>query len=164
MKLVRWSFKNLHMPMMRDESGDLWCTSAQLCGALGIEPKALRELKRRNPEDFDLLSATENGAKEFFLKNKAEFGVRRVRKDMTLWSEDDMITVAILSRSAVAREFRKELRQFIKESARKDLLAGYVTREEHERILMEFGKMVTEFEALKRLLTPDSKVSLQVVN
>ena len=97
MKLVRWTYNNLHIPMMSDSQGELWCTSRQLCGALGLEPKALRELKRRNIEEFEFLSATENGAKEFLKENKTEFGIRRVRQDITLWSEDDMVTVAILA-------------------------------------------------------------------
>jgi len=33
MKLVRWSFHNIHMPMMENEEGELYCTSKMLCNS-----------------------------------------------------------------------------------------------------------------------------------
>ena len=42
MKLVMWSFKNLSMPMVEDDSGELYCTSKAVCKSLDIKEDALR--------------------------------------------------------------------------------------------------------------------------
>lgn len=163
MKLVRWSYNNLHMPMMSDDNGDLWCTSKQLCEALGLKDSTLRELKRVNSEEFELLSVIVPDAKEFLAENKAEFGLKRVRKDMTLWSEDDMVTVAILARSPIARAFRKELKTLIKQNAIKNT----IPRTEHDKTLMQLGMMAVEIEELKKFVGLKSgahRVQLQLVN
>src|ERR1019366_8727176 len=133
MRLVRWEFNNLHMPMMADQAGDLWGTSQQLCGALGITKQALHEIKKRHLDEFELLRSTDSGPKEFLTENKVEFGIKRVRPNMVMWSENDMILVAILSRSSVSKEFRKELVDFIKANAKK----GMVPQAEHTNVLME---------------------------
>lgn len=163
MKLVRWSYNNLHMPMMSDDNGDLWCTSKQLCGALGITENSLRLLKNGHKEEFDDNCVSKTNAISFLKENKTEFGVKYVRGDMTLWSEDDMITVAILARSPIARAFRKELKTFIKQNAIKNT----VSRAEHDKTLMQLGMMAVEIEELKKFVGLKSgahRVQLQLVN
>lgn len=163
MKLVRWTYNNLHIPMMAGNNGDLWCTSKQLCGALGTTELALRLLRKRHADEFDANCVSKSNAILFFKENKVEFGVKYVRGDMALWSEDDMILVAILSRSDMSKQFRKDLRAFIKEHAKKDLLSGYVKKDDYNNLLMEFGRQAVRLENLERLIQPGKAVKLQVV-
>jgi hypothetical protein len=116
--------------MLADEDGELYCTSKMLCTALSINEKALQATYLRHKDEFSSTSAANCSAKEFLLANKVEFGISRVRDDMRLWNEDDMLIFAILSKSTVSKEFRSHLRKFIKENARR----GYVTAEEHKAL------------------------------
>lgn len=163
MKLVRWSFNGLHMPMMQDGNGDLWCTSKQLCEGLGITESALRELRRTNKDEFELLSVRKCDAKEFFSEHKIEFGIKRIRKDMSLWSETDMLMVAILSRSGVSRKFRREWIQFVKANAKREVLTTHVSKEAYDKLLMEHGKLAIRTENLERLVRPKDRNHLSVV-
>jgi len=137
MRLIRWSFQNIHMPMMEDENHELWCTSRMLCDALSIDSKALQATYLRHEDEFSNLTAANCSAKKFLQENKVEFGLTRVRSAMRLWNEDDMLSFAILSKSEVSREFRTHLRKFIKENARH----GYVTRDEHDALASRFSAL-----------------------
>lgn len=164
MKLVRWEFLGLHMPMMEDEDGELYCTSKAICNALGLSKDALDHIVTRNAEEFGSLrltncqskddgpslpnlqakdgnlsvtncyskdlSVSNPNAKEFFTAHKTEFGIKRVRSDMRLWSEDDMLTFAFHSKSPQSLEFRKQLRKFIKQNATR----GYVTQAQFDEL------------------------------
>lgn len=154
MKLVRWQFLGLHMPMMEDENGELYCTSKAICDALGISYDDLKHITMRHPEEFGNLRVTDchskdgglslsnlqpknkelrvgnPNAKEFFTAHKTEFGIKRVRSDMRLWSEDDMLTFAFHSKSPQSLEFRKQLRRFIKQNATR----GYVTQAQFDEL------------------------------
>jgi prophage antirepressor-like protein len=163
MKLVRWEFNGLHVPMMADKDGLLYCTSKQLCEALGITKQALHEVKRRHADEFSLLRSTESGPKEFLTENKVEFGIKRVKSDMVLWPEDDMILVAMLTRSSVSKEFRRQLVLHIKANAKKDM----VPQVTHTNALIELGKMAVRLEEVERYLgfkDGPRKVELKIVN
>lgn len=147
MKLVRWEFQGLHMPMMEDEGGELYCTSKAICEALGINEATMRWTYNQHKAEFDSLSVGKTNAKEFFQQNRAEFGIKRVRKDMRLWTEDDMLTFAFHSRSPESLEFRKRLRQFIKQNARRD----YVSQEEFESLKGELENMKEMVHSLMRI-------------
>lgn len=69
MRTVRWSFQNLHMPMMADENNTLWCTSQQLCLALNIELDSLRSM-RHHRDEFSDISVISSHAKEYLKDNK----------------------------------------------------------------------------------------------
>lgn len=92
---------------MMDIEGELYCTSKAICGALGVHEETLRSIYNRHTKEFALLSVSNCNAKEFLQQNRVEFGVKRVRGDMRLWSEDDMLTFAFHSKSDVSLEFRK---------------------------------------------------------
>ena len=170
MQLTRWDFNNLRVPMMMDTSGKLWCTSKQLCEALGIKPEAIRKLAHDHKDELEFLSVTESHAKDFLKENKSEFGIKRVKQDMSLWSEDDMITIAVLSKSSVAKQFRKDLVKLIKEQARK----SYVTRDEFNEIAIDrnryiqlYGETSARLDRLEQIVGVDKTVKvshLRLVN
>jgi prophage antirepressor-like protein len=103
--------------MLEDEQGRLYCTSQALCEALGLEPSALNALYHSNKEEFDGNCVNRNDAISTLKENRLEFGYKYIRGDMHLWSEDDMLLVAIRSRSSGSREFRKYLLEFVKKNA-----------------------------------------------
>lgn len=117
------------MPMMEGEDGVLYCTTKAVCEGLGIVPRVLDNIRRRHADELSDLRSTNCGSKDFLLQNKDALGLERVRNDMRLWTEDDMLMFAIYSRSGIAKDFRRSLIQFIKENARK----GYVPGDVHAR-------------------------------
>ena len=142
MKLVRWEFMGLHMPMMEDEAGELFCTSKALLEALGINKDVVDHIVSRHGKELGTLRAENCQSKEFLQKHKVELGILRVRQDMRLWSEDDMLTFAFHAHSDKSLEFRKQLRQFIKANAKR----GYVSEEQFN--LMR-GELRTELDAVR---------------
>lgn len=162
MKLVNWSFNGLEIVMMESPEGVLYCTSKQLSAALGVGESAVRTVRLRNKDEFNSLSVTKRDAKEFLAQVKDALGIKRLRADIYLWSEDEMILAAILTRSTVSKEFRKGLIQFVRDNARKNM----VENEVHARVLIELGKCVTQIEELQRKLgmkNEPQKVQLRIV-
>jgi hypothetical protein len=158
MKLVRWSFQNLHVPMMEDGQGELYCTSRGLCGALNILEDTLRHVYTRHKEEFDSLSVTDCHAKEFLQENRAEFGVTRVKKDMRLWTEDDMLNFAFYTKSGVARQFRQDLRKFIKANASRH----YISMEQYHKLEQELQEKADHAVSLELKLADLSEVKREL--
>ncbi len=123
--------------MMEDDSGNLFCTSKALCEALRINDDTLRKTASRHQDELTSLSVTNSHAKEFIKNHREEFGVQRVRSDMRLWSEEDMILIAITARSSESKEFRSKLIRFIKENARRDT----VSRDQHDQLVARLDKI-----------------------
>ena len=117
MKLVRWEFQSLHIPMIEMEDGLLVCCGKQLAESLGTTEGALRSLRLIRKKSFSNLSVNSIDAKGFLEKHKVEFGIQRLRKDIRIWTEDDMIMAAVLVKSERGDEFRMDLAQFIKKNA-----------------------------------------------
>jgi hypothetical protein len=117
-EIVRWSFKNIHMPMIHVGNGDLVCTSKQIEIGLGVPKDRLHQAYRNHKDEMDSLRCVKNIPKDFLLKNKTELGIERVKKDMLLWTEDAMINFAFFIRTPLAASFRQEIRSFIKEHRR----------------------------------------------
>ena len=92
MKPVRWEFNNLHVPMMEDDQGNLFCTSKELADALQCPEPTLRAMREHYADEFAELSE-----------------ISQVRNDLTIWTEDEMILAAILSKSQVSEKFRQNL-------------------------------------------------------
>ena len=147
MRLVRWAFNNLHLPMMEDAQGKLYCTNQALTSALGLSPATLRELYAQHKEEFEGACVSSPDAKEFLQRHKTEFGIRRLREDMHLWSEEDMIVIAVLSRSPIGVEFRRGIVQLVKSNAKR----GYVSKEQYDRDLGELrGQLQYLMEAVQQ--------------
>jgi len=136
----------LYMPMMEDEKGELFCTTGQLTKALGITQTALYSVVTRHRDELDLLSLAKREAKEFIKKNRVEFGVARVRNDMHLWSEKDMVVVALLSKSTVSKDFRTNLSLFIRENATRDLVHVSVLEAARSQMLEDRSVMMEELD------------------
>lgn len=132
--------------MMEDEHGSLFCTSKQLSDALQCPEATLRSVRKRHADEFTDLSVSECNAKEFLGRHRSEFAISRMRKDLTVWTEDDMILVAILSKSQVGKEFRRNLVSFIKANARKNYVHASVheqLREEHEKLRADVDNIMS---------------------
>lgn len=130
MKLVKWEFMSLCVPMMEDDAGELYCTSKAIISSLGMTEDQIRRTVSDHKEEFSSLSVRNTHANDFLRRNKAEFNVQRVRDDMRMWSEDDMLTFAFHSKSSKSLEFRKQLRVFIKQHATKN----YVTKAHYNQM------------------------------
>jgi prophage antirepressor-like protein len=130
-RYVRWSFHNLHIPVLENEKGQLYCTSKALCAALGIKASTLRSTAKNHSHLLQGLSVHNLDAKEIVDQHRVEFGILRIRKDMRLWNEVDMVTIAQRSNSPAAIEFHFAVNQLIRDNARRD----YVSRDEYERLL-----------------------------
>lgn len=117
MRIVNWKFDSLEVVMIEDDQGELYTPSSVLAKALGVSTDDLRNRYIANKIEYDGLSAGSIYAKEFIKLNKHLLGVRRVREDLHLWSESDMILHAMYSRTPQGRRFRKDLIAFIKQHA-----------------------------------------------
>lgn len=130
MKLIQWSFHNIHMPMIEDDEGELYCTSEILCGSLGITKEALWQVAKRHTDELTSNCLTNCQAIDFLKQNRNTLNLKYIRSDMRLWTENDMLLIAMFSKSEVSKEFRQELLKFIKANARR----GYVSLEQHEAL------------------------------
>lgn len=137
LKLVRWSFMGLHMPMLEMSNGDLCTTTKQLALALNAKEKVITNLARAHRDELSLVNTSSEGVKEFLKSNRVEFGLKKVKHNLLLWTEDDMILIAILSKSVVSKQFRKGLVAFIKENATRD----YVERSEYDQIKSDLADL-----------------------
>lgn len=162
MKIVRWSYNNLHVPMIRDDKGGLWCTNKALSEALGVTEQALRMVYRRRGDKLKGLSLTDCDAKDFITSNKVELGIGRLRKDMLLWSESEMIRIALWSKSSVSDVFVEEVVKLVREQA----TTGYVTQDEHNRVLIQLGQTAARLDNIERIvgLRAGAHVKLSVLN
>lgn len=179
MRLVRWSFHNLHIPLMEADDGTLYCTTQVLTAALGINRTSLHKLHERHKAEFSGLmltdsqhkteelpglNVTDSKAKAFLQEHRSEFGLRRLRADTRLWSEDDMILIACLSRSPGGLEFRRGVVQLIKSNARR----GTVSMEQYEADLanlqgqlQELKDMFLQSEAARQTAASAAGTALQ---
>jgi len=150
MRLFHWQFDTLVVPMMEDESGTLYTTSSVLAHALGVTENNLVYLYQAHPDEFDGARVSTTHANSFFQQNMEEFGIQRVRQDIHLWTENDMILFAALSRSDQGKEFRKQMVQLVKQQARKTL----ITKEQFDAIVGELMVRINELEKAQQDAQP----------
>jgi prophage antirepressor-like protein len=141
-----WQFQDLTVPMMEDENGTLFTTGAILASVLGVTDNNLVALYQAHKDEFDDVRVNTTHANDFLQANKETFGVQRVRQDMHLWSEDDMILFAGLSRTPVGKAFRKEMIKAIKAQARK----GFITEEYFDSVVSQLVTRLTALEEQKQ--------------
>lgn len=128
MKLVRWSFQNLHIPMMEDQAGVLYCTSKGLSTALGLSAQDLKNVRFRYKDRIHPIPAAKVGATAFLSEHHAEFGLRRVGDDALLWPIREALGVAFFVRTEQAWEFHEAVIDLIEEHANKE----YITRKDYD--------------------------------
>jgi hypothetical protein len=88
-----------------------------LADSLGVTAGDLDVSFHTRKEEFDGLRLSSTKAKEALEQHREMFGVQRLRQDMHIWSENDMLMHAMIARSSIGRQFRKGLIELIKKSA-----------------------------------------------
>jgi hypothetical protein len=162
--------------MMEGADGALYTTNAIVCAIFGWEASVPLQLYRRHKEQFDSrsmtvihakefdplsvsvsdtnakevdpLSRNDSDAKEFLAQNKAIFGIKRLRKDMHLWTEDDILTFAFLAQSQRGLEVKRELKKFLKEQA----LKNYVPRQDWDQLLASYAALYAQNQSYEAAL------------
>ena len=135
MKYVNWEvIPGTFLPMMEDEQGELFGTNKTVRDGLWLNESSIRSIYERHRKEFSGLSVSNCDAKRFLTINKALFDMKRVRSDIRLWNEDDMLTFAFYAQSEKGLDFRRNLRRFIKENAKRH----YVSQEQYDQLQVEF--------------------------
>lgn len=154
-QFVMMTINNLQIPMIRI-NGNHYITQKTLEKLLGVKGATIRKTFLTRRDEFDGLSVDIINAKDFIREHKHLLSVKRVRDDMHLWSEHDMLSFAMLVRGPRGRELRSELIQFIKDNAGYDM----VPKEEYDRALSRvtnLEKELTELREEVRMLRPALK-------
>lgn len=114
---VEKKINNLSIPMLSID-GELYITQHNLANLLGVDEITLRRRYQRKREDFESNRVQSLNANEFIKQNKTKFGLKYVRNDMRLWTEDDMLTFGQIVRGEKGRRIRKEMRIVIKQHSK----------------------------------------------
>ena len=107
---------------MADESGQLCGTNKTIAGILGISESGVRDIYCDHKDEFEALSVAIGDAKEFLSENREVFGIKRVRSDMKIWSDNDILTFCYKATGPKSIEIRRQFTQFIKEHSRKTII------------------------------------------
>jgi hypothetical protein len=109
--------------MVEDDERRLWTTTSGIALALGVTVRAIYNLYSRNTRHFEEVthSVTLHQQVLNFIKDRgAHFGVKHFRHDLRIWSEDDVLTFAVLCRSPQGIAAKRDFLRFIKENMRRD--------------------------------------------
>lgn len=107
MKLVRWSFHNLHIPMLDVPDVGLCFTAKTLADALLVREAHVRQTIYRYHERVQPLSVGEVRAQAFLRENAAAFCILRVKEDMHLLPFRAALAVAFHTTTERAWEFHQ---------------------------------------------------------
>lgn len=143
-QFVMMTINNLQIPMIRVE-GEHYITQKSLEKLLGVDGGTLRKTFKNRRDEFDGLSVDSIYANDFIKEHKELLGVKRVRRDMHLWSEHDMLTFTMIVRGPRGKELRSELIQFIKDNAKYET----VPQAEHDKALSRLDQVERELERLR---------------
>jgi prophage antirepressor-like protein len=114
---------------------DLYCPNALLAVVLGTSLDALKHLAACHRHELHPLIGRKSPAKvlELLAMHKDSFHIKRLRDDIILWPEDDMILLACMSQTPIGHDFRRWMVAHIKENASRSA----ITIERVEQILTE---------------------------
>ncbi len=109
MQLILWTFQGLQIPMIKDESGTLYCTSRKLCTVLGLTDTQLRMVLTRNRSRLNPICVTDCDAnlQQFIRSNRTELELGYIRGDMLIWPLREALGVAFHVHTDVAWEFHQ---------------------------------------------------------
>lgn len=113
-KCVNLTVNNTTIPMLSID-GVLHVFNQQLCDMMGVTENALRKLYFCRKGDFDGNCITKSNAIDYLKNNRDVFGLKYVRGDMKMWSEDDMFLFIMFARGVNNKALRKELLAVIKQ-------------------------------------------------
>lgn len=148
MAYIAWRFRSLVVPMIMGNDGVLYTTSKAICAGLGIEATSLMHIYGRAPSRFSTLTMTQSHAKETFVEHRKEFGIVRLREDMRVWTENDMIRFAACATSEAAEDFMQGVIELVKANAK----IGSVTKEEHESLQQEVRDIKNTLSEMQQVL------------
>ena len=156
MRVLDWQGNDFSCAMVEDDNGKMWTTTAGIALALHADDKTILKIHGRHKEQFEdslrvanrhsneqfemdasgTNCSSKSQVREFLAKNMLQFGVKRMRKDLHIWSEDDVLVFAVLCRTPHANIVRKEFLQFIKDNLRREYRREYAQlRAEHDELL-----------------------------
>ena len=149
-RLIRWTFESLTL-LVIEIDGKLYCPTATLAKALSVTTRALNLLAQSHRDELESLRGSDASPKlmQLLRDHKEEFGIIRLKNDLHLWSESDMILLAVLSRAPTSKAFRRDLIQLVKDNARKEALNSIEVKVLIER---EMGPVRKELYQLKELV------------
>ena len=78
MKLIKWKFRSLEIPMVKDDSGELYCTSVDLRNALGVSKSSLLMLLSRHRDELHPIPV---GAAPVRRRGGSKLGAKRANAD-----------------------------------------------------------------------------------
>lgn len=136
-KLVRWEFNELHIPMLHTEQYGMCCTSKALAGALGVTEVALRVVHNRHKTELHPICVTDCNAILFLKAHREEFDVSYVRKDMVLWPLRQALVVAHYSKSKIAASFLQASFDLVEQHAR----TSYITEDKYNALLSRVDQL-----------------------
>jgi hypothetical protein len=139
---------------------DAVTTTPMLASALDVETQTIWRNFDRNPTLFNPVrctSSTRNALHESIIglvrEHKDSFGVKRVRKDMVLWTETDMYVHCQLSRSPRAAQFILHNAQHLKEWRRANIPLGAPSQEQLKQLMAENEELRAALTALSTQFT-----------
>lgn len=157
MKLVRTEFNHIHLPMMEDDDSMLYATTKVSALALATSERELIEVVRFNKGRLQCLNTGSLRAKEFLKQNRVEFGIKRVRADMLLWSIPDLMLATVCIKTPEADQFRIEFARIVIENVKRSL----VTTEQYNKLQAELEEQRANHNALLAQVTAMQDLVLQ---
>ena len=143
MNLLNWECDGFKIKMI-ELDGELYCTGKMLADTLNIDESTIRQMYKSHKAEFNVTKPHVD------IKALRELIGYNIGNRAKLWAEEDMILIAILSKSKKSKEFRKSIIKLIKERA----TIGYVTEEEYlreiESIRSEFGAKLDKMATLTK--------------
>jgi prophage antirepressor-like protein len=162
MKLIRWNFRNLNV-LMIEINGTLYCPSTALAVALNVTQHNLTmwaKSKHRNIRPLRIRDL-EPGVQALISSNRDGFHIKRLKQDIALWSEKDMIRLACRSRSAIGEDFHEQFVTLIVENATRELMTKeqvkQLLEEQEARIHTSVRKELSELRQLVETLRPSAE-------
>lgn len=154
MQLIRTEFQHKTLPMLMDANSMMYTVTKVVALALAVTEDDLVHFRIKHQNRLQNVRLPDLHAKEFFQVNREEFGIKRVRNDMILWSIADIMFATSRINTPEADVYRKEFSRVIIENVRKSL----ITYEQWEQMLQGMKreaqereeKMAQKMEALQR--------------
>jgi prophage antirepressor-like protein len=146
MNVIPWKFRNLIIPMAL-VGGRLYTTTQVLAKALGVSYDAIYHSYLRNKDRLEKLNLTNCQAKEVFAQNKEAFGIKRLRADMHVWSESQMIFLAFNCRSEQGQEFSDAVIDLVIQEARANMHTDEEMAQAVTQVQMQYTSEIADMKA-----------------
>ena len=153
-QVVCYSLCDIKVNMV-EFNGVLYATTPQLEKVFGVTRHSLNRLVRSYPQEFTQRTVGDLTANNVIRKElTADLGIKRLRKNTHLWSEDDLIGITWLIRSDIARRCRAEFKEILKQHARrdtvtKDQLSAMIQAEVHAAVSAVHEELMPRLQMLE---------------